>query len=158
MRRSRGAAFAADDAIRAIRAAWGRRDPEYHGPHYDFADLVVEPHAARTDLPIWVGGRTRRSLRRAIEVGDGWTPFALSFEQAAEMLAWGCERPEWERRDRPLDVMLSAGLGLLDDPDRVHRTLDAARSAGATHLAAGLSADSPAHYVDQLGALAELAR
>jgi probable F420-dependent oxidoreductase len=148
----------ADDAIRAIRATWGRRKPEYHGPHYDIADLVIEPHAPRTDLPIWVGGRTRRSLRRAIVLGDGWTPFALSLEQAAEMLAWGRGRSEWERRDRPLDVMLSASFDPLGDPDGAHRTLDAARTVGTTHLAVGLAADSPAHYAEQLGLLAQLAR
>lgn len=153
-----GRGVRADDAIRAIRATWGRREPEYHGPHYDFAGLVVEPHAARTNVPIWVGGRTRRSLRRAIELGDGWTPFALSLEQAADMLAWGRARPEWEQRDRPLDVMLSAGLDPIRDPDGTHRTLDAARTSGMTHLAAGLAADSPAHYVEQLGSLAQLAR
>jgi probable F420-dependent oxidoreductase len=146
----------ADDAIRAIRATWGRRIPEYHGPHYDIGGLVVEPHAPRTDVPIWVGGRTRRSLRRAIELGDGWTPFALSLEQVADMLAWGRARPEWEARNRPLDVMLSVGVKPIDAPDRARRTLDAARAAGTTHLAVGFPADSPAHYVEQLGALAQL--
>ena len=148
----------ADDAIRAIRAIWGRRLPEYHGPHYDIAALVVEPHAPRTELPIWIGGRTRRSLRRAIELGDAWTPFALSFREVTEMQAWGRALPEWERRDRPLDVMLSAGIDPLGDPDGSRRTLDAARAAGTTHLAAGLPAGSPARYVDQLGALAQLER
>ena len=51
------------------------------------------PTLPRTDVPIWVGGRTRRSLRRAIELGDGWTPFALSLEEAGEMLAWGMSSP-----------------------------------------------------------------
>jgi probable F420-dependent oxidoreductase len=147
-----------DDAIRAIRATWGRSNPEYHGPHYDIAGLVIEPHAPRTDVPIWVGGRTRRSLRRAIELGDGWTPFALSLEAAGEALAWGREQPEWERRSAPLDVMMSAGLDPLGDPERARRTLDRAQAAGITHLAAGISADSPAHHVEQLGALAEMAR
>ncbi|MEX1008683.1 MAG: LLM class F420-dependent oxidoreductase [Acidimicrobiia bacterium] len=146
----------ADDAIRAIRATWGRRIPEYHGPQYDIAGLVVEPHAARTELPIWVGGRTRRSLRRAIALGDGWTPFALSFEQVAEMLAWGRARPEWERRDGPLDVMLSVSLDPLGDPDRTRRTLDAARATGATFLAVSFEADSPLHFVEHLDALAQL--
>jgi probable F420-dependent oxidoreductase len=148
----------ADDAIRAIRATWGRQKPEYHGPHYDIAGLIVEPHAARTNVPIWVGGRTRRSLRRAIELGDGWTPFALSLEQAGEMLAWGRELPEWELRENPLDVMLSASFDPLGNPDGVRRRLDAARAAGTTHLGAALDADSAAHYVEQLGSLAELAR
>jgi probable F420-dependent oxidoreductase len=146
----------ADDTIRAIRAVWGRRMPEYHGPHFDIGDLVVEPHAARTELPIWIGGRTRRSLRRAIELGDGWTPFALSFAETAEMLAWGRARPEWERRECPLDVMLSASFDPLGDPDGSRRTLDAVCAAGATHVAVGFDADSPRHYVEQLGALAQL--
>jgi probable F420-dependent oxidoreductase len=148
----------ADDAIRAVRATWGRSNPEYHGPHYDIGGLVIEPHAPRTDVPIWVGGRTRRSLRRALELGDGWTPFALSLEDAGEMLAWGREQPEWEGRNAPLDVMMSAGLDPIGDPERARRTLDRAREAGITHLAAGISADSPSHYVEQVGALAEMVR
>jgi probable F420-dependent oxidoreductase len=148
----------ADDAIRAIRATWGRRKPEYHGPHFDIGGLVIEPHAPRTDVPIWVGGRTRRSLRRAIELGDGWTPFALSLEQAGEMLARGRELPEWDRRDAPLDVMMSAGFDPLGDGERARRTLDRARAAGITHLAAAIRAESPAHHGEQLGALAELVR
>jgi alkanesulfonate monooxygenase SsuD/methylene tetrahydromethanopterin reductase-like flavin-dependent oxidoreductase (luciferase family) len=144
----------ADDAIRAIRASWGRRVPEYRGPYYDIRGLVVEPHAARTDLPIWIGGRTRRSLRRAIALGDGWTPFALSLDDIADALRWGRSLPEWERRDRGLAVMVSAGVDPLRDRDGTERTLERARVAGVTHVGAGIQADSPQHYVEQLEALA----
>jgi len=147
-----------DDAIRAIKAVWGRREPEYRGSHYDIAGLVVEPHAARTDVPVWVGGRTRRSLRRAIELADGWTPFALSFDDVSAMLAWARALPAWERRARPLDVMVSAGFDPAGNPDRTRRTLDAVRGAGATHVAAAFDADSPAHYVEQMDAFARLTR
>ncbi len=54
-----------DDAIRAIRAAWGQRVPEYHGTHYDFEGFIVEPSGLPRELEVWVGGRTRRSLRQA---------------------------------------------------------------------------------------------
>ena len=144
----------ADDAIRALRAVWGRHLPEYRGTHYDIGGLVIEPHAARTDVPIWIGGRTRRSLRRAIELGDGWAPFAVGFGDVSAMLEWGRALPEWERRARPLDVMLSAAVDPLGDADRLERVLDRARGAGITHLAVGLAADSPNHYVEQLEALA----
>ena len=144
----------ADDAIRALRAVWGRRLPEYHGSHYDIGGLVIEPHAARTDVPVWIGGRTRRSLRRAIELGDSWAPFAVSFDDVAAMLEWGRALPEWERRARPLDVMLSAAVDPLGDADRMERVFERARNAGITHLAVGLTADSPEHYVEQLEALA----
>ena len=144
----------ADDAIRALRATWGRRVPAYHGSHYEIGGLVIEPHAARTDVPVWIGGRTRRSLRRAIELGDGWSPFAVSFDDVATMLEWGRARPEWERRDRPFDVMLSAAVDPLGDADRMERVLERARNAGLTHLAVALAAESPNHYVEQLEALA----
>src|SRR4051812_31473271 len=65
-----GAPFAdrgvrADDALRALRAALSEARPQYSGDHFAFADYLVEPHAVRDRVPIWVGGRTARSLRRA---------------------------------------------------------------------------------------------
>jgi len=66
-----------DDAIRALRASFGQEMPEYHGEYYDYEGFVMEPHSIQTDLPIWIGGRTYRSLRRAMELGDGWVPFGL---------------------------------------------------------------------------------
>jgi probable F420-dependent oxidoreductase len=143
----------ADDTVRAIRAVWGERVPEYRSEHHDIGGLVVEPHAARTDLPIWIGGRTRRSLRRAVEVGDGWSPFALSRDEVADMLDWARGLPAWDARETPIDVALSVTVDPLGDPDRARRGLDAAEQAGATCVAAGIVATSRAHYVEQLGAL-----
>jgi probable F420-dependent oxidoreductase len=148
----------ADDALRAIRAVWGRRIPEYHGEHYDFEGLVVDPHAARTDVPLWIGGRTRRSLRRAVELGDGWSPFAVSLDDVTRMLAWARSRPEWARRDTPVDVMVSLTLDPLTGVDSARRELDAAERAGVTHVAASFVADSRDHYEEQVAALVSLER
>ena len=63
-----------DDALRALRASLGQRQPEYHGPYYDFGGLVIDPCAVQQDMPLWIGGRSARSLRRAVELGDGWMP------------------------------------------------------------------------------------
>ena len=35
---------------------------------------VIDPCAVQERVPIWTGGRTLRSLRRAAEFADGWTP------------------------------------------------------------------------------------
>ena len=67
----------ADDALRALRAALSRSRPSYAGEFFAFDDLLVEPHARRDPVPIWIGGRTARSLRRAVELGDAWAPFGL---------------------------------------------------------------------------------
>ena len=76
----------ADDALKALRASLSVRVPEYHGPFYDFEGLVVDPCAVQEHVPIWVGGRTLRSLRRAAALADGWCPFAVAPVQAAEWL------------------------------------------------------------------------
>src|SRR5687768_15050627 len=75
----------ADDAMRALRAALGQRVPAYDGPHWQFADMVVDPPAKQERVPMWVGGWTPRSLRRAVELGDGWVPFGLKPEDVASM-------------------------------------------------------------------------
>ena len=37
-------------------------------------------------MPIWIGGRTKRSLRRAVTLADGWCPYYVSIDTAAEWL------------------------------------------------------------------------
>ena len=76
-----------DDALRALRTSLGQREPSYEGTHYSYRGFIVEPCAVQTRMPIWIGGRTARSLRRAVELADGWVPFGLSPEQIGEMLA-----------------------------------------------------------------------
>lgn len=75
-----------DDALRAIRASWGQRIPEYHGTHYDFEGFIVEPSGLPRALEVWVGGRTRRSLRRALELGQAWMPFGLKLDELTTVL------------------------------------------------------------------------
>src|SRR4051794_33878029 len=68
----------ADEAMAAIRSAWGVEVPTHQGEHYPFADLMVSPTATSTKVPMWVGGSSARSLRRAVELGTGWVPFGLA--------------------------------------------------------------------------------
>ncbi len=141
----------ADDAIGALRAALSQSSPSYHGEHYSFEGFVVEPHAAQARVPLWIGGRTQRSLRRAVEHGDGWVPFGLSMDELATMVA---------KSDIPagLDVVLNPGRALdpLDSPDKTRRAIDRAGAAGATLLGVNLRADNVDHYCEQLAALHEL--
>ena len=53
----------ADDTMRALRAALGRREPAYDGSHHSFGGFVVEPHAVQPQVPMWVGGKGLKSLR-----------------------------------------------------------------------------------------------
>jgi probable F420-dependent oxidoreductase len=145
----------ADDAIRAIRATWGRREPEYDGSHFHLHDVVVDPAAPRTEVPIWVGGRTPRSLRRAVELGDAWMPFLLGPDDVRPMLAWARSLPEWNARERPLDVVLwpEPAVDPLADADHIRRQADEYVALGATVLNYRFRSDSLAHHLDQMEAL-----
>ncbi|MGW5014339.1 TIGR03619 family F420-dependent LLM class oxidoreductase, partial [Micromonospora chalcea] len=151
-----GAEFAgrgeiADEAITALRAAWGRAVPHHEGPRFTFTDFVVEPHAPRTTVPMWIGGRTRRSLRRAVTYGTGWAPFGLGPRELTRI---------WESVERPdgFDLVLQIPpLDPLGDPDGSRAHLRTADTVGATAVNASLVATSAAHHLEQMAALRELA-
>ena len=146
-----------DDAIRAVRASWGHEHPEYHGSHYDISGFVVRPTAGRHDIPVWIGGSTRRSLRRAVELGHGWAPFGMSPAEVAAALDDARSTDAWEARSTPLDVALQPDrLDPLDDPDGVRSVVDAAAAAGATDLNVRFVHHSIDHYCEQMAALREL--
>lgn len=141
----------ADDALRALRASFGVDRPEYHGAHYDFAEVAVDPAGTRRDVPIWVGGQGARSLRRAIELGDGWAPFGVKPEGARTLLA--------SAGSPTIDIVLQPArpIDAVGDPVRAAETLDEVRRAGASHATLRFVHHSPAHFVEQLEATIGLA-
>lgn len=143
----------ADEALRALKGALGVARPEHHGRFYDYGDVVLDPHAPRSDVPIWIGGRTQRSLRRALAQGTGWAPFGLSAEQLGTMLARASVPAGFD-----VVLQLPAPIDPLGDPDGARSALDALRAAGATHASLRFVHHSPAHYVEQLEATRELER
>ncbi len=142
----------ADDAIGALRAALSQRRPSYQGTHYRFDGFAVEPCAVQPHVPIWVGGRTLRSLRRAVTLADGWMPFGLSTTELTTMLG---------RVETPtgFEVVLPTGHAIdpTGDPERTTQRLNALRDAGATSVTCSVTAQSAEHYCEQLTALYELA-
>jgi probable F420-dependent oxidoreductase len=145
----------ADDAIRAVRAAWGEREPRYDGTHFSFADVVVDPTAVQSRVPIWVGGRTQRSLRRAVELGDAWVPFLLGPDEVRGMLDRARDTEAWTARVEPLDVALwpEPALDPLQEPDRIREQADVHLAAGATILNYRFPSRSVAHHLEQMEAL-----
>jgi probable F420-dependent oxidoreductase len=152
----RGARF--EDALRAVRAAFGRRAPVYEGTHYRFRDVLVDPCGVQTDVPIWLGGRTARSLRRALLFGDGWDPFGLDLDALSAMLTRARASTAWQERSTPFDVVLSLDKQL-DATDAAERRelidlVEAYRAAGATVLNLRFRHQSLADYLEQLEAFA----
>lgn len=147
-----------DDALLALRASLGRRMPEYDGAHYNFGGFIIDPCAIQQDMPLWIGGRSARSLRRAVELGDGWAPFGLSVAEQAEMVAKARETPAWHARTRPLEIALRHD-GMLDPAGKPADAADkvgAVIAAGGTQVHVGFAHRSRSHFVEQLEAFAAL--
>ncbi len=158
-----GAAFdgrgpMADDALRALRASLSEPRPSYHGTHYSFDDVILDPCALQPRVPLWIGGRTARSLRRAVELGDGWMPFGLRSEELRAMIDAARQTPAWAERREPVELILqnTRPIDPLGDPDGTRIALDRLTAAGATGLQLRFVHHSVDHYVEQLGALVEL--
>jgi probable F420-dependent oxidoreductase len=129
----------ADDAMHVLRAALSQR--EYEG-------FLIDPCAVQDYVPMWVGGRTFRSLRRAVALGDGWAPFGLRIAELGDML---------QRVDLAggFEVMLQAEhpLDPITEPDRVAEQLQRFADIGATGVNTRFVHHSRAHLLEQMAAL-----
>lgn len=139
----------ADDTLGVLRAAFGRREVD---------GLVVDPSGVQRPPPIWVGGRTARSLRRAVELGDGWVPFGLATDQVREMLDRARGSEAWSRRTQALEVVLwpEPPIDPLADPAGAERAIAVAVEAGATVVNLRFRSRSLAHHLEQMEAVAAL--
>jgi probable F420-dependent oxidoreductase len=142
-----------DDALRALRASLGKRTPVYHGEFYSYEGFVVEPYAVQEHVPMWVGGRTQRSLRRALELADGWAPFKLQVEEL---------RPILDRFEIPRGFELvfppDPPLDPLTDPGNTKRVVEEFGKIGATALNLRFVHTSRQHYIEQVEAFMHTVR
>jgi hypothetical protein len=102
-------------------------------------------------MPIWIGGRTKRSLRRAVTLADGWCPFYVSIDTAAEWLQ-SFDLPPGFEVVMPADKLLDP----VGEPEVTRDILKTMASGGTTTLSARFVHHSLAHYLEQIHALAEL--
>ena len=142
-----------DDALRALRAALPSNEPTYDGEFYSFGGLTVDPCALQPHMPFWIGGRTKRSLRRAVTLADGWCPFYVSIETAAS----GCKPSNCLPISRwscpPINRSIRWG-----SHEATLETLETLAAGGTTTLSARFVHHSFEHYLEQIHALAELHR
>lgn len=146
----------ADDALKALRAGLGKREVTYRGEYFRFENMVVDPHAVQEHLPIWIGGHSKRALRRAVTLADGWCPAPVSFRGPD----WAKLKAMLDEVDKPdgFDVLVGP-IGALDpigNPGEVQEVLGTAAEHGGTVFRLNVRHSSMAEYLDQLTAYAEL--
>ena len=87
--------------LRAIKSLWSADVASFHGEFVSFDDVHTTPRPVQTPHPpIWVGGNSAPSMRRAIQHGTAWHPirpttpdFVASMVPEFARLAEKLERP-----------------------------------------------------------------
>jgi len=145
-----GAPFAdrgprADEALRELRRVMGQREVD---------GFIIDPHAVQARVPIWIGGRTFRSLRRAVDLADGWCPFGLKAADIAAMVT--------RIGELPADFEIVLFPEPLPDPTgdvaEARAVVTPYLDAGATILNLRLRSDSLPHCLEQIEGATTLVR
>jgi probable F420-dependent oxidoreductase len=70
-----------DEAIAIMKELWTKEDPSFAGKYYRFSGMPFSPKPLQQPhIPILIGGNSRAAIRRAVRLGNGWHPFAISLE------------------------------------------------------------------------------
>lgn len=62
-----------DETIDVMRKVWREDGVAVETPTFRARGVTQLPHPQ--SIPVWIGGNSTRALRRAVEIGDGWSPF-----------------------------------------------------------------------------------
>jgi probable F420-dependent oxidoreductase len=64
-----------DEYLDAMRTIWTQEKPVFHGKYVNIDGLLTDPKPVqKPHPPIWVGGESGPSMRRAARIGDAWYP------------------------------------------------------------------------------------
>lgn len=67
-----------EETISIILKLWTKEVVTHRGRHFQFKGVSVNPRPLqKPHPPIWVGGTSSGSIRRAVEFGDGWMPMSI---------------------------------------------------------------------------------
>jgi probable F420-dependent oxidoreductase len=162
--------------LRAMKALWTEDEPEFHGAHISFRDIIFEPKCIQQPhVPIWIaGGNGRGPIERLLELGDGWMPMggdtgnelrdtiARIKEQASERgrdpdaisfrytIGVGEVNAALASLSRSISVGDPAALGDPSSPEGIASEIERFEEAGFTELAINFSGESAPEVMEQL--------
>lgn len=164
-----------DEAIVMMRQAWRGESMVATGRHFDVAGHTMLPTPGQAaGPPIWIGGNSKRAIRRAVELGDGWSPMPSPARFARRLRTPGLEtlddlraRLEYARehastvgRRDPLEVVfMPLGLDMFHnaslDVDATIKSLADLAGAGVTYATVNLPGETRGELLENLRAFGE---
>ena len=141
-----------EEQIAVLRALFTQRSVTFHGRWHHIEAAGLNPLPVQQRIPIWLGGASEATLKRAATMGDGWFPQQPP-EKAAEMIQRMRGYAREAGRD-PDSIGIEGRMHVAQGtPDDWSRQAAAWKELGATHLGvntmrAGLT--SPQDHIDAI--------
>ncbi len=115
-----------DEYLQIFKNLWHEETPAYQGTFFCYENLVASPKPAQPEgIPTWVGGNSRRALRRVADLGDVWHPVVLTPPAHLDPVELGKQRDAlaslYEARDRDpstIQIVPKTHLHFTPDPSR----------------------------------------
>ena len=138
-----------DEALRIFNELWSSENPTIQSKNYQVSDIEFYPKPVqKPHPPIWVGGASRRALRRTVELGDVWHPVRLDLDLLAQRKTQLWRLAERAGRDpnqigiamrEPVKIMSdsdpsSGAASLLGSTKKVIDNVAALRDAGVNYI------------------------
>jgi alkanesulfonate monooxygenase SsuD/methylene tetrahydromethanopterin reductase-like flavin-dependent oxidoreductase (luciferase family) len=123
-----------EEAIAIMRRVWSDDPASFHGDHYAFDDIKVQPKPAHR-IPIWIGGGSQATYDRAARCGDGFQAISMQPGDLAPIVDSIRERVAAARPDDDFVVSYRTGWdpqGM--DPAQIRDERDAYADAGVDHV------------------------
>lgn len=166
----------ADEALRLMKQAWTGRTVIAEGAHWRARGNTMLPRPAQDPHPpVWVGGNSRRAIRRAVDLADGWAPMPNAAATAARRhspaletidelrarLNYLREYATSVRRSTPVTVAFSlGGLGVPEargkGDDYLVDLAGHLAQAGVSYLYGGVAqAETRAQFLEEVARMGE---
>ena len=104
-----------DEHLDLFRASGSSMDPTVSGDHVDLKGMRLFPQSIQQPrVPVWIGGNSKRALRRTAEYGDSWHCIRLTPEEIAgqkPLLEEACIAAERDAADVGISIRTSVTMG-----------------------------------------------
>jgi probable F420-dependent oxidoreductase len=146
-----------DEALDVLGLHWSGAPFSYQGQHFDSRDVVARPRPVQDPIPIWIGGNSRLSRRRAAERAQGWMPMPggpelttttrtpqIADDDVLAAMIDEVQRDAAAAGRGPVDVCWTyLAPDLLADPDRHREAFAAYEKMGVTSLVVSTHSRDP---------------
>ncbi len=152
-----------DEYIRIFKELWTRDAPHFTVTPFRLDGTAFYPKPwQKPHPPIWVGGNSKRAMRRALELGDGWQPGWSRPEQLAQELDAFRQVAERVGRDpaevevsllRPMEILpqsSSPRRPLIGTPEELAEDIRQYQRLGVSHLVFAFRRRRPEEAVETI--------